>query len=257
MISFYDVHDKMHLFDGQNIGMWGKEVSLTHYMYLLAPLVLDIDEVIYLDTDMVVNTDLSELNNIKLNDKLLAMASPSGKEIHPDMSNSGFLVLNLKRWREQKTLNQLLEFGRDIEKCWLCDQNLLYQYFTKNHPNDVCLIEKTFNIFAHLEPELEINEIKVFHYAALKEKPWQSLNSKCRASYLWWQYARKTPFYEEFLFKIMQKECQEKYKNEMIEFKREFFSEIKKRDKIFYKFLYKISIGKKRREYKKMYKDCI
>ena len=35
-IYFYDVSDKLYLLEGQNIGMWGKEVSLTHYFYLLA-----------------------------------------------------------------------------------------------------------------------------------------------------------------------------------------------------------------------------
>ena len=42
--------------------MWGKEKSLSHYMYLLSPLIIkNIEKIIYLDTDIIVNCDLSSI----------------------------------------------------------------------------------------------------------------------------------------------------------------------------------------------------
>lgn len=255
-IKFYDVSDKMYLLDGQNIGMWGKEISLTHYIYLLAPLVLDVDKVIYLDTDMIVNTDLAEVYNIDIKDNLLSLASPSGIEIYKDMSNSGFIVLNLKQWRNENTLKVLLEFGQNIEKCWLCDQNLIYQYFTKNNPNKVMLLESELNVFPHKALELKIEEIKIIHYAALDKKVWDDTSFKLRTSNIWWHYAKKTPFYEYFIYRLIKKEINKEVNKE---FKRidDIIYKITSSKLVYYRYkiLSKILWGKKRQKYKQKYKE--
>ena len=68
----HNVEDKMYLFEEQNVGLWGKEISMTHYMYLLAPIILDdISQVIYLDTDMIVNCDLNDIFNYPIENYLI------------------------------------------------------------------------------------------------------------------------------------------------------------------------------------------
>ena len=248
-IKFYDVSDKMYLLDGQNIGMWGKEISLTHYIYLLAPLVLDVDKVIYLDTDMIVNTDLSVVYNINMEEKLLAMGAPRGfEEMGDDVSNSGFVILNLEQWKKEDTLNTLLEFGRNLERCLFCDQNLLYQYFTRIHKNRLLLVEKEYNIFPQLFPELSLNDIKILHYTGYEHiKPWIDIKDKQRFGNLWWYYARKTPFYERCLLKIVELETEELLKNTKI-------LTVSKFTYYRYKILSKILWGEKRKKYKQKYK---
>lgn len=201
--DFIDVKDKMSIFEGQNIGQWGKAISYTHYIYLLAQNVLnDVKKVIYLDTDMIVNTDLSKVYNICLDNYLVAMGAPRGfEEMGEDVCNSGFIVMNLKEWRKENTLKTLLEFGLTIPKCNFCDQNLLHQYFTVNNPDRILKVDKTYNIFPQLFTDIAIEDIKILHFTGWKHiKPWYDLESKQRAGYLWWKYARMTSFYEKFLF---------------------------------------------------------
>lgn len=211
----YDITNLIPLLKGQNIGMWGESISFTHYMYLLAPLVLkDIEKVIFLDADMIVNCDLTEVYNIELGEKLLAMAAPRGmEEMGDDVSNSGFVVLNLAQWRKENILEKLLEFGRQLPKSRFCDQNLLHQYFTLNNPNRLLLVDKLYNIFPQLFYEIPLNEIKILHYTGWNcTAPWKDSNLEQRGSFLWWEYAKETTFYEYFLLNATNSNKQQREK---------------------------------------------
>lgn len=203
---FYDISEHLSLLDGQNVGMWGPEVSMTHYFYLLAPLVLphEINRVIYLDTDMIVNCDLSDVFDMDMANNLLAMGAPRGfEEMGDDVSNSGFIVLNLGVWRSENTLETLLAFGRGIPRGRFCDQNLLYQYFTKCNPDRLKLVAREYNIFPQCFPEIPLQDIKVLHFTGYNHtKAWHDIDGSQRGSCLWWRYAQKTCFYQRFLFDI-------------------------------------------------------
>ena len=197
--SIYNIESLVYKLKGQNIGLWGESISLTHYFYLLAPEVLDVDKVIFLDTDMIVNTDLSEAYKTDMGNCLLGMGAPRGFEsMGDDVCNSGFVVMNLNLWRKEKTLDTLLEFGRTIQKCNFCDQNLLHQYFTKKHADRLFLFDKSYNIFPQCFGDMKLCEMKILHYTGWgATKPWlDDLAHLGRATSLWWFYARQTPFYE-------------------------------------------------------------
>ena len=196
-IFFYDVSKYIYLFNGQNIGMWGPEVSNTHYMYLLAPMILseEIKKVIYLDTDMIVNCDLSSVFDCTMKDNLIGMGAPRGfEEMGDDVSNSGFVVLNLYQWRKENTLKELLHFGRKLPRARFCDQYLLYNYFTKKHCDRLMLFDKEYNIFPQLFPEIPLSDIKILHFTGWNHiKPWNDKDRQQRGSDLWWKYAKKSP----------------------------------------------------------------
>ena len=197
-----NVKEYMHMFEKQNYGMWGKAISMTHYIYLLAPLIIKNEhKVIYLDTDMIVNSDLEIVYDSDMGNCLLGMGAPRGMEdMGEDVSNSGFIVLNLDLWRKENTLSTLIEFGEKIPRGNFCDQNLLYQYFTKQNPDRLYLFDKEYNIFPQLFEEIAISDIKILHYTGWKNrKPWSRGHIHQRASYLWWKYARLTAFYEHFI----------------------------------------------------------
>ncbi len=204
-INFYDVSDLISLFDGQNIGMWGREISMTHYLYLLAPRVLpdDIERVIYLDTDMVVNCDLSDVFDLATYKPVVA-ASPSGFEEEKDTFNSGFLMLNLSAWRQRNILDKLLDFGRALPRCELCDQNLLNNYF--GHGVDIGFVDRAYNLFPQCEPDMNLSELKIIHYAGWEfgrplTKPWKE-PTKLKAD-IWWEWARQTAFYEILILNLL------------------------------------------------------
>jgi lipopolysaccharide biosynthesis glycosyltransferase len=99
------------------------------YLRLLIPslLPLSVEKAIYLDSDIIVDHDLSELWKCDLDSKavlavqddgVLTVGSPLGlmnwRELGFDPSrkyfNSGVLVLNLRRWREQELALRIIEY---------------------------------------------------------------------------------------------------------------------------------------------------
>ena len=51
------------------------------------------------------------------------------------------------------------------------------------------------------------NSPKILHYCG-HEKPWT--HPHYTKSYIWWEYARKTPFYEQIIYKNIKNENKEK-----------------------------------------------
>ena len=217
----YDISEYIPQLEGLNVGMWGKEISFTHYMYHFAVLVLNgIDKVIRLDTDMIVNCDLTDLYSSDMGEALIVMGAPRGAEdMGGDVPNGGFSMINLKKWREENTLYDLLEFGKKLPKNSYCDQYLLYRYFVKEHPSRISYVGKEYNIFPQLSDDLPISDIKILHYTGHKcIKPWSDYSGLQRGGYLWWEYARKTTFYEQLLFKTIDTGLkEEKRKNSKIQ----------------------------------------
>lgn len=204
-LNFYDVKKFMYIFEGQNIGMWGKEISLSHYMYLLLPIIVkNVDKIIYLDTDTIVNCDLPLLFSIDSDEYLLAMGAPRGyEEMGDDVSNSGFIFINLKKWIEEDILTKLVNFGRKLPKSNFCDQYLLHEYFKKNNRERLLLVDKLYNTFPQLMTDISIKKIKILHFTGYEHiKPWNDMYFKQRGGFLFWKYARASSFYEYFLFNI-------------------------------------------------------
>ena len=129
----------------------------------------------------------------------MLFAAPSGDESKPDTFNSGFSVINLKMWRKKNILNNVLDFGRNLPRCELCDQNLLNNYFDKK---SLRFVSSKYNVFPQCHIDYSVNDMKILHFASLEhpfdgKKPWQAIGK--RYGNLWWCYARKTPYYEMFL----------------------------------------------------------
>ena len=211
-LIFYDVTDKMGMFKNQNMGMWGNAISVTHYMYLLAPIILnDVSKVIYMDGDMICNCDLSKVFNKPMKNKAIALTEhsrgdiTSEKELGYDSNNTGFLMMNLDIWREHNILADIIKFGESIIKTSFCDQALIYFYFTKKHPNLKMLLKAEYNMFPTVCSDVLIKDIKVLHFTAFQDaKPWTYIFSdKYRGGDIWWKYARKTGFYELLLFNVL------------------------------------------------------
>ena len=113
------------------VNRWLTPVALVR---LLIPdlLPLEVNKVLYLDCDLVVNDDLSELWDMDVGGKsLLAARDTIGWVDNPDGGlsnygelgipgdskyfNSGVLLLNVKKWRERGTSEQLLRYMRDYQ----------------------------------------------------------------------------------------------------------------------------------------------
>ncbi|MGC7590838.1 glycosyltransferase family 8 protein [Bisgaard Taxon 46] len=105
----------------------------SYFRYLLGQLPLD--RVLYLDCDMVVTGSLAEMYYADFGDNMmyavedafLNLVQHSYKEF-PDMKpyfNSGMLLIDLNKWREQNIENQLMDLTKRAVNVYYGDQDVL------------------------------------------------------------------------------------------------------------------------------------
>jgi lipopolysaccharide biosynthesis glycosyltransferase len=132
-ISFYE----MALSDFTELPV-DKWASAAVYFRLLAPrfLPMELDKILYLDTDIIVRHSLEDLWNTPISGYALAAAPHNEDEYDfwktmglPDGTkyfNSGVLLINLKYWRENRVVERAITFVKDNpDKIKFWDQDAL------------------------------------------------------------------------------------------------------------------------------------
>lgn len=179
------------------------------------------EKTIYLDCDLILNTDISEIipNDNLMNSMLVAAVhnalSKLGSKriwenfglISDEYFNSGVLVINNKQWILEDISRQCFEKLRTIpEKKLVCiDQDILNIVCRKR----IYYLSPEWNYYWHLvygNEELQKlyqstidkvgNNFKIIHYASAI-KPWE--NPQLPLARYFWKYARKTDIYEEIV----------------------------------------------------------
>ena len=152
-----------------------------------------IDKILYLDPDIIVNGSIKELYNINMDKHYFAAASHTGafmrkvNEIRLDMEidapyiNSGVMLMNLKRLREEQNYSDVFDF---IEKrkmfLILPDQDIISSlYGSKILALDSFkynMTEKLYKLHSPFEKELNLDWVRknsvIIHYCG-KNKPWK------------------------------------------------------------------------------------
>jgi len=189
-------------------------VSLAALQKFELPLLFpEYDRMLYLDSDLIVRGDLSELETIGLSGFWIGAVSEVLEENsrhavkmgHTDYFNSGVMLLNLKAWRENHLPEKLLEnklrepwhsfMDQDVLN-WTCENKILYLPATWNCTTMHYLAsEERLARFAHLTPE-EIRALKssdqnsafphIAHFAWVK--PWNCLRRPSPFVREWWGY---------------------------------------------------------------------
>ena len=184
-------------FDQARRGSWALAI---YYRLMLPVLLSELDDIIYADGDVIFCRDLLELAELDLGENLMAaVMEKTGGYI-----NSGFLVLNLSRLRQEKTYKAWVEHARR-EQYDFPDQGLLNAacrgrilYLPVKY--NLCY-RKYYMLYRRgLVPPQDHFDLKynavMLHYLSTP-KPWN--DQKHFLSRLWWEYAKLTPFYESLL----------------------------------------------------------
>lgn len=166
-----------------------------YYRILLASLLPDIDKVVYLDCDMVVLRDITSLMEIDISQYAVAAVEDYDLLWIPEHRqqlrftasdryfNSGFMLINLKYWREHDSEKQLLEFSKRERKVFFHDQDAMNTVFKQswlrlppawNHFNVFQV--RSENMFANKKELQQFNKSPyVIHYGDRYFKPWFKL----------------------------------------------------------------------------------
>lgn len=229
-LRFYQMGYYCRKYNISGFPVFTKHISTTAYYRMFAPLVFkNYERIVYLDSDLIVNADISELFFMPFEGKsLLAVvdyyinlaqstghdqafrkyaAETLGMEDLSNYFNSGVLVLNLKKMRGKDYLSKFLEFGK-INNYRYHDQNILNAALQ----NDTRLISPSWNFQsdAKLDSPQTIRyyrpfgQIKIIHFITAK-KPWKLINLPYAD--IWWRHARNTPCYERLLYQMKPESC--------------------------------------------------
>ena len=179
---------------------------VTYYRLFIASMFPNCDKIVYLDCDLVVLGDISELYHTDLGDAVFAAApeqfvrnthefrvyAEKALGVDPDgYVNAGVLVLSLEQFRrneiEKKFVELLTEYDFD-----LLDPDQAYLNYLCD--GKICVLPNGWN----KEPMPLPCEGKknIVHYALYK-KPWQ-YDDVIDGEYFW-HYAKISPFYDEIL----------------------------------------------------------
>lgn len=201
----------------------------TYYRFLIQDVLSCYDKVLYLDSDLIIEGDVSELFNVDLNDGVLAAVRDIdyagnldlndgervrysedvlGLEDPFDYFQAGVLVLNTAGMRTLHTVEEWLEMAAEPKYIY-DDQDILNAEcqgrvtFLDNAWNVMINCGGRFKKVFSFAPARMYDEFmdayrnpRIIHYAGY-EKPWKP--GSCDLAERFWYYARQTPYYERLL----------------------------------------------------------
>ncbi len=263
--------------------------SISTYCRFFVPRMLkNFGKAVYLDCDIAIHNDIAELYQCSLdgyavgavpdvevlrcieNDVLIGNQNAKDylrNTLHmqnpKDYFQAGVLILDIPKLLQQNFTTKCIEKLKEIKKPVYVDQcilnavidghykkldfkwNVMWQipYYIKdlNCQIDIKIYEKYMAAY---------NAPYIIHYAS-SIKPWK--NHDIKLAEIWWQYARQTVYYEQFILNLSALLNMQSMKL-VFEYRKNCFKYYR------YKLLSKITFGKKRKKYrekKKQYRQKI
>ncbi|MEE1065620.1 MAG: glycosyltransferase family 8 protein [Acutalibacteraceae bacterium] len=176
----------------------------TYYRLLIGDILpADVDRLLYLDPDIVINGDLTEMYNTDLKGCVLAGGTHLygfnewvnfyrlrvKRKRRNHYINAGVLLIDLDMWRKTVTLEEILDFiQKKIRYLLLADQDVINVLFAdklvKIDERKYNLDEKTFSYFRKKKDasqKIDLDWVRknsvIIHYNG-KHKPWNELDYK-------------------------------------------------------------------------------
>lgn len=207
----------------------------TYYRFLIQDVLPTYKKILYLDCDLIANADVAELYNINVDGYMLAAtrdpdflgqingANPDTQKYCKEkfhMKNpynyfqAGVLLFNNEEMKKAHTLQEWLTFAsqpyqyndQDVLNLY-CEGKVKYIDMAWNMITD-CDHYRVSHVIIHApkyiqrEYEKAHSNPKLIHYAGFM-KPWY--NPTEDYAHYFWDFSRKTPFYEELLYRMSQR----------------------------------------------------
>ena len=229
-IYFININDYIKNIDTSIFTTINHFTKAAYFRFFIPDILKQYDKAIYIDCDLIVNHDLKDLFDIDMNSycigaiidfwlqfsiynddnkkqyltKILGMKRPE------KYFNSGVMLLDLKKLRSTNFTQKCIERLEKIKNPRYVDQCIINSIFD----GDFFFFVLKWNVQCNVIYDIENFENKIplqlakqflaskdnayiIHYCS-GNKPWNKVGKEHYE--LWWQYARKTTFYEQILF---------------------------------------------------------
>ena len=187
-------------------------LTLATYFRLFLPLIMpaDLEQVLYLDADLIARSDLRELWSTSLGDKAIAAAPDPHSEClgrsYPDGEhgfNAGVMLINLALWRAENLVGTFVDCARANRSALLyCDQDILNFVLHGR----VCFLDLSWNCQSWFKVDRDAHRLgvakdelqraladpKIVHFSS-QRKPWNYRDDVAfEQEYI--KYIKKTPW---------------------------------------------------------------
>lgn len=201
-IEFITVADRMHRLDGQ-VPLRDYYTNTTYFRFFIPDLFPQYDKILYLDSDILLTGDVTELWRTDLGDCLIGAAPEEVMALYPVFSdyveeglgipcpeyfNAGVILMNLTAMRKIRLEERFLALQRRFRFEVTQDEDYL---------NVIChgrvrYFDLGWNKAPLPNPDFDESQLRLIHYK-LTLKPW--INADIPYADLFWQTAERTPFY--------------------------------------------------------------
>ena len=179
----------------------------TYYRLFIAEMFPEYDKAIYIDSDTVVQGDISELYKINIDDAYVGACHEQAmlqEDVYGtyvekvvgvpryNFFNAGMLVINCDRFRIRFVLDKFIEYLHMYNFVVTQDEDYL-NLICKDH---VYWLDQRWNTEIFGELQYPIEQAKIIHYI-MTNKPWHY--SDCPYADIFWSYAQNTGVYEMIL----------------------------------------------------------
>lgn len=176
--------------------------NATYYRFFIPSLLPEYDKVLYLDSDLIVLGDISELYNVDLGDnyigaipeEVMNLVKVFGDYVEKGLGinkenyfNAGVALLNTKALREIKILDKFVELISRFTFKVTQDQD----YLNLICKDKVKLIDLGWNKCPLKNPNFDDKDLKLIHFK-LYYKPW--LYKEVQYDEYFWKYAKQTNY---------------------------------------------------------------
>lgn len=205
-ITFEDVTDYLHSISDK-LPIRDYYSKTTYYRLFIAEMFPQYDKAIYIDSDTIVQGDISKLYEIDIKDNYLAgaheqaMVQVDGYGTYVEkvigisrhnFFNAGMIVINCDQFRTHFILDKFMHYLNVYNFVVTQDEDYL-NLICKDH---VYWLDQRWNTEVFGEIPYPISEAYIIHYIMVS-KPWHYAD--CRFGEIFWKYAKQTCVYAEIL----------------------------------------------------------
>ena len=197
----------------------------TYYRLFIAEMYPEYNKAIYIDSDTIVQGDISEFYNTDIKDayvgacheQVMLQVDEFGTYVEKvvgvsryNFFNAGILLINCDQFRLKFVLDKFLDYLHYYNFVVTQDEDYL-NLICKDH---VYWIDQRWNTEVFCEISYPIEQANMLHYI-MTSKPWHY--EDCKHADIFWRYAKETSVYEEILNVLHSYSDEEKEKDKLVQ----------------------------------------